>query len=323
MSIRTSSSLLAAVQDDSPTNQDADRGVPILQAAIKLMLTEFEITWRMLADNIVGSFTPGLVFVVAACLRKHATSSELVLTLGKAIVLSGLYTYTFDALNQARGGDEDKINKPHRPIPRGLISPKSIMRRFWMASAIYAASGWLFGVLEWALLWTFTTVIMNVWCTPRHYFWCKTLCMMSGTWAQLSQAWQLVEAPIDDTGRQWISFLALVFPFPLIFEDVRDMTGDKAIGRRTLALLLGAWPVRIWFATTTALLPALVHHHLFKPTEAAPWRVALCTAFVASISWTAGARSTLLRTVSADRVTYQIFIMIYIVVLSCGCILWA
>ncbi|KAF2167168.1 hypothetical protein M409DRAFT_22596 [Zasmidium cellare ATCC 36951] len=196
------------------------------------------------------------------------------------------------------------------------------MHRFWVAMGLYTATGWRFGVLEWVLLWQTSTIVINISCPPRQYFWCKTLCMSMGIAAQLSQAWQLV-APIDAVGRQWITFMTVAYPPPLIFEDVRDMKGDDAAGRRTLALMLGEWPVRIWFAVIMGFMPVMVHVFLFSLVGAEIWRIVLCDSFVAVICWTTVVRSLTMRSVKADRATYQLFIFSYVVVLSCGCILWA
>lgn len=294
----------------------------MIKALWARLVAEFEITWRMLADNILASFTPGLVVVLAVSIRSKLQTWQMGMNLMRASLLCILYTYSFDAANQARGADEDKINKPHRPIPSGLMTPGGAMRRFWIAMVFYTATGWGFGVLEWVLLWQASTVIINICCPHRHHFWCKTFCMSLGITAQLSQSWQLV-APIDSIGQQWIRFMAVAYPPPLIYEDVRDMLGDKAAGRETLALMLGAWPIRIWFAVIMSLMPALVHIFPFYPIAAETWRVVLCDATVASICWTTVIRSLTMRSVKADRLTYQLFIFSYIVILGCGCFLWA
>lgn len=146
--------------------------------------------------------------------------------------------------------------------------------------------------------------------------------MVGGTVAQLGAAWQVV-SPLDTTTWQWILTIAFSCNFALIYEDVRDMEGDRAIGRRTPALVLGAWPIRIWFSVLMAGIPPLLHFLLFAPTGAPPWRVALCDTAVAAACWTAAARALLLRRTAADRVTYQLFILSYATALTAGPILWA
>lgn len=291
-------------------------------ATAEIVRIEFEITWRMLADNALASFTPGVVLVIGVCLRQRYQTWQVIENLGKECLLASCYTYVFDAVNQARAIDEDRINKPYRPIPRGLLTPTGAIYRFWTVMAVYSMAGWWFGVLEWVSLWQFATIIINIWCRPRQYIWCKTVCIILGVGAQLAQAWQLV-APIDETGQRWISFMAICFPPALIFEDVRDMAGDSAIGRRTPALVFGELPIRIWFSILMTIMPALANIFLFDPAARSFERTTLCIVLLTTVCWTAAVRSLWLRTVKADRVTYQLFIFSYVVVLCTGCILWA
>ncbi|MHB6910352.1 hypothetical protein [Streptomyces sp. DB-54] len=65
--------------------------------------------------------------------------------------------------------------------------------------------------------------------------------------SHLAVGWRLA-APVDATGWTWIIALTALLSPPLRFEDVRDMDGDREIGRRALPLVVGHWPVRIMFA---------------------------------------------------------------------------
>jgi 4-hydroxybenzoate polyprenyltransferase len=67
---------------------------------------------------------------------------------------------------------------------------------------------------------------------------------------------------------------------------VRGHLGDRAIGRRTLALTVGPWPVRIWFAAVTAVLPAVLYLLLYRHSHAATPVILTCSAVVAALSWT-------------------------------------
>lgn len=266
----------------------------------RFLVNEFEITWRMLIDSLLASFIPGVTFATAVCLRNKLTGRETAVTLGKATIISILFTYVFDSANQAHGGKEDMINKPHRPIPSGLLTAAGAMRRFWASMLAYTLVGWGFAILEWVVLWQSATVIISFWCPPYHRIWAKTASMIAGVAAQLAAAWQLV-TPIDAIGTRWIVLLATIFPAALIFEDVRDMPGDRADGRCTPALVLGPWPVRIWFASILTAIPVLVHFVLFIQTAADPWRIALCDISLTTVSWTAAIRALAMTTVKADR----------------------
>ncbi|MGC0334412.1 4-hydroxybenzoate polyprenyltransferase [Streptomyces sp. SAI-170] len=295
--------------------------VACLARAVRFSRTEASVSWRMLADNVLVNVVPPLVFAFGACLRNEVSARHTLGNLGAVGVLAFLYGYVFDASNQARGAEEDRLNKPYRPVPAGLITPAGAAHRFWLVMPLYTLLGWQCGVLEWVLLWQADVLVLNFLCTPRAYLWCKTPCMVVGTAAQLAAAWQCV-APLDGTAITWIAVIALAYPLALIYKDVRDMAGDQAAGRRTPALVCGAWAVRIWFSGIQAVMPVLLHVALFAPSGAAPWRLGLCSMGMAVACWIPAVRALLVRHPAGDRTTYQLFILSYAAALLAGPILW-
>jgi 1,4-dihydroxy-2-naphthoate octaprenyltransferase len=278
---------------------------------------EMAVTARLLADNASASSLPPLLFTAVACAHYQTSSAKTILYLTTSAVLFVFYQYVFDTSNQARGVQEDMLNKPYRPIPSGMITSQGALRRFWCAMPLYTLLGWLTGTLVWVLLWQAVVIGLNLVSAPRHYFIAKPIAMILGTIAQLAAAWQIV-APLDSVGWSWVLVLAITFNLPLPFEDVRDMDGDRRIGRRTLALLIGHWPVRIWFAITMTALPITLHLLLLAPSHAGVFAVVACDTAIVALSWTAAARSLLLRTVPADRVTYLLGTFTYCVAMGCG-----
>ncbi|MEU6995580.1 UbiA family prenyltransferase [Streptomyces sp. NPDC046465] len=281
---------------------------------------ELRATGLLLADNAIAAALPGLLFTMAACAHVGITGWSLVPPLATSTVLFAFYNYVSDAANQAVGVVEDMVNKPHRPVPRGLFTPRGLLVRFWCAMALYTLLGCLTGTLLWVLLWQVSVVVLNLLARPRDYLWVKPLCMLSGTVAQLAGAWQLA-APLEDVAWSWILVPAVGFILPLAFEDVRDMGGDAQLGRRTFALLVGHWPVRVWFALIVAALPLPVYTFMLAPSPTDGPVVAACTVVITALMWTAVARSLLLRDVRADRVTYRLYTLTYAATIACGPVL--
>ncbi|MEW9551206.1 UbiA family prenyltransferase [Nonomuraea sp. NPDC050783] len=284
---------------------------------------ELQVTWRMVADNLPGAVVPPLVIALAVCLRDDLPLSRILWHEAEIVILSFCYIYVFDSSNQARSGDEDRLNKPYRPIPAGLLTPLGAWRRFWCVMPLYTLLGWRLGVVEWVLLFQAGVILMNMVCTPRLYLWCKTPFNMAAGVAQLAVSWQVV-SPLDGTAWRWFLTIGATYPLAIIFEDLRDVEGDRAVGRRTPALVLGAWPVRVWFAVLMGIFPVLGHLLLFAPTGAPFWRIVLVDSLYAAMCWATGARALLFRHAAADRITYQMFITgCYPTVLISGLILWS
>lgn len=281
---------------------------------------ELKVTALLLADNAIAAFPPGLMFTAAACAHRGITGWALAPPLATSIVLFAFYSYVFDASNQATYAIEDRANKPYRPAPRGLLTPRGLLARFWCAMVLYTLLGWVTGTLIWVLLWQVTVIGLTLVARPRDYLWNKPIGMFTGTVAQLAGAWQLV-TPLDVVAWSWILVLAVGYNLPLRFEDVRDMDGDAQLGRRTFPLIFGHWPVRIWFTLIMAALPVALYTLLLAPSPASDLATVSCTLVITALSWTAAARSLLLRNMRADRVTYQLYTLSYAVAVACGPVL--
>ncbi|NRQ30917.1 UbiA family prenyltransferase [Nonomuraea sp. NN258] len=281
---------------------------------------EIKLTRLLMADNALAATIPGLTFVAAACAYHDITGWSLARHLAVGCALFFLYQYVFDTSNQATGADEDQANKPYRPIPSGMTTPAGLMRRFWLGMAAYTLLGWLSGTLIWVSLWQAAVLGQNLLSKPRHYLYVKPLSMLAGTLALLATAWQST-GPIDATGWTWIWVLTLTFNVPLRYEDVRDVEGDRRIGRTTLPLLIGHWPVRLGFAVSMTVLPVLIHTMLFASTGAPAPAVAVATAILAAVCWTCAVRSLLRRTTAADKATYQLYCVTFNLSLACAVVL--
>ncbi|MEV7189515.1 UbiA family prenyltransferase [Kitasatospora sp. NPDC093102] len=278
---------------------------------------EVRVTIRLLADNSSAAVVPPVLFTAAVGLRQGLAAADLARHVAAAAVLFLLFLYVFDTANQAAGAAEDALNKPYRPIPSGLITREGVLTRLSIALPLYTLAGLLTETIGWVLLWQTVSLGLNLLSNPRHYVVVKPVAMVLGTLAQLAAAWELV-TPLDGEGWRWVLVVTAACNLPMCFEDVRDMAGDRRIGRRTLPLMLGHWPVRIWFALNMAALPATLHVLLFSHGHAGQAVVLGCDALVAVPAWTAGARSLLRREARADRVTYLLFTGIYAVILSCA-----
>lgn len=267
---------------------------------------EAALTARMMADNLFLCVFPTSIFAVAAGSYLHLPAVELLVGVGKATILGLLFVYLNESSGQARSAAEDAHNKPYRPVPAGLITGGGLALRFWLAMPVYTLLGWAFGAWPWVLLWQATLVAHPRWASSRHYLWWKPLFNISGAIASFATGWQ-VTAPLDTTAWIWIATTSLYFSFPMIYEDVRDMDGDRAIGRRTPALVWGEAFVRRWFATFMLSLPCVVYFALAFPSGAGDWRGVVSATVLGILSWICAARALLRHGRSADRFTYQLF----------------
>ncbi|KAF9068321.1 hypothetical protein BDP27DRAFT_1327449 [Rhodocollybia butyracea] len=138
-----------------------------------------------------------------------------------------LYIYWFNLSNQITGVEEDRINKPDRPIPARKVTIPAL----WPETVCW--------VLMVALL-----------CgTPlgKHWFFKNFVAMTISTWALLGASWKAI-APLTTRAEHFNLAISCWAGLLISISDLRDIRGDAAIGRRTLPLVVGTSEFR-WMNT--------------------------------------------------------------------------
>jgi len=283
-----------------------------------LVLRELHISYAFVRRDLSSAFVPAMLFTAAALASTPSPTAALV-ALGRAVPYFWLYTYTFCLSNQIVGLEEDRLNKPDRPIPRGLLSASEAMQRWVVASVVFTALAWWFGVATWSLLWQAVSIAHNFLYLSRSSI-LKCAFMSVGIVAQLAAAWALV-TPLTQLAWTWILVIALVI-FPTVsLQDLRDMAGDRRLGRRTLPLVVGEWPTRILLVACFAVLvPVAIYFVLLAPFGGVT--AAVCEVVTVALSLVIAARILLYRDPAADHATYLLYTGWYCVLLCCAVLLF-
>jgi len=276
-------------------------------------LQEVNLIWQFIGRDYSTTILPPLLFVVASWNTHPSSIGELLLALGKGLIYFWLYAFAFCLSNQIVGIDEDRINKPDRPLVIGLVSYQGAQVRWAIAMGLFSLFGWWFGVLEWALLWQACIILNNFGGWAKHWLGKNTI-MGVGTMAQLAAAWQLV-MPINSIGWHWILLVAILVIPVVAVQDLRDIDGDRAIGRNTLPIAIGETASRIILCIGFILLPLAIHFGLMIPAgdsfNALFWDVLLAAGSLL-IAW----RVVKYSSPQADRQTYMFFTYGYCLVLG-------
>lgn len=274
---------------------------------------ELGLVWAFIRYDVSTTLMPALLFTLAAY---KVTSPDLLAGLGTialSLVYFTLYVYVFCLSNQLVGIEEDRRNKPDRPIVAGLVTPAGAQARMYVAMILFALLGEALGVALWTGLWLLVVLLHNQYGWSWHWFG-KNLCMALGVLAELASAWQLV-APLSLNGFIWTGMIALVM-FPLVaVQDLRDMRGDRAIGRRTFPLVFGERPTRLFLALGFCILPVLTHITLTHISTLGAAAL-LCDLILVLVSLAIAARVLLLRGQAADHRTYMLFTYWYCTALA-------
>lgn len=162
--------------------------------------------------------------------------------------------------NQLNNKEEDLINKPHRPIPSGLITVEGAKYRTVAISIIHPIVGYFvggFGSLFGALLWLGWIMLYMKFDIHSNAL-SKNLYTAFGSWIQLVTTYHLIvgtKLNINDWwGHEPSMFNLVIFFFFLTtihIQDFGDQDGDMLVGRKPFPLLIGDTVCR---SLTTPLL---------------------------------------------------------------------
>jgi 4-hydroxybenzoate polyprenyltransferase len=271
---------------------------------IEWLLHEIYLSWLFVKGDISATLVPTFFFTVAAWSNHSGLLSDLVVALGSGLLYFWLYVFTFCLSNQLMGIDEDRINKPYRPLVCRLVSYRGALVRWVVSMIIFTMAGWWLGVLAWTLLWQVAIILHNFCGLAKHWFG-KHLLMAVGVICGLAPAWELV-APLTPDAARWILCLACII-LPLIAtQDLRDTAGDRAIGRRTVPIVFGELPTRIMLCCCFTLLPLVVYFSLMVNVQHV-WGALLSTIVLSILSLKIAVRVILFRSRQADQRTYMFF----------------
>lgn len=212
-------------------------------------------TWRDHSAAII----PALLFMMAAV--KASAPRQLLLSLlialARGLPYFALFLYSFCLSNQISGVEEDRINKPDRPLPAGLVSLEGAKLRWLVLMGLYPVVAFMLGglgLMFWAVVWQVLSVLHNSLGWSTHWALKNLVVMTLGTLAQLAQAWLLV-AELTPLAWRWILVISVSVGLTISIQDFRDVEGDRSRGRRTLPICVGDLASRYALSALCLLLP--------------------------------------------------------------------
>jgi 4-hydroxybenzoate polyprenyltransferase len=222
-----------------------------------------------------------------------------------ATVWGFLYIYTFDLTNQLVGVEEDRLNKPSRPLVTGLVSPRGARVRSLVSNLLYLCLSWPLGVAHFALWWQAIIFGYHYLGGHKHPLG-KATWMPLGVFPMLAAPWQ-IGAGSPPTGAVWTWFAQLAFMGGLMMlqQDLRDLEGDAKIGRRTLPMVMGEGKFRALSAAVYVVAPFFFQATMLSGKSGVT-SVALAATLFNGL-WYMAYRTSMLRSREADRLTYRLF----------------
>ena len=286
-----------------------------ITAMISFLKREATVLFLLLKDNLNAAYFPVIILYIA---MSSAVSCPTLSGLCSILLLALLFQMAFDTMNQLVGVEEDAINKPHRPIPSGLISVRGCIFRCIIANAAYLLVGALHGIAPWCALWQLASVgyllrFDKNWFYKNHVFIPAGIVVQFMTGVCLANVGMYSQEFV-----QWVFTFSAYFGVCATVQDIRDVAGDMALKRRTVPVILGLERTRYVFMVVMGIFsPTVVRFVVLAPIwdtnyHAACWILAMHWPFHVLITY----RLAAMKNAGDHRLTYTCIVWQFII--SCS-----
>lgn len=280
-----------------------------------LLLQEITIIYLFIKSDLLAVIFPGSLTLIASWIVSGAPLSALPLYFLYSLSFSFLFLYTVCLSSQLLSIEEDRRNKPWRPLPSNLVTIPGTYSRGVFANILFILLAYQLNIFYFAVLWQLVTFF-----TDRMrwhiYLGVKNLVFMTlGVFALFCSQWQIVQ-PLDTSIYQYAIILSIWSGFAFHIQDMRDQAGDRLIGRQTLPLAIGDKNARIALALFFLIFSPLIILLLFTtniPIDRLIGNSMLNILFIMILllNWFIAYRILKFRTAGDDHKSYTSFLYLF------------
>ena len=211
------------------------------------------MSYQCIRNDLWVTLFPSIAIVVAALVHSTASPGKTCYLLVAGFVLAWLQVYSVTLSEQLHSQAEDYLNKPWRPLASGAVSHAWFRTR----SVIFALTYLLVGIVLGAGWWCLSVGVISL--LHAHvglsrWWLAKNILPTLGLLAMLGAQWRIV-APLTPAAWRWMIGMFVLIVVVIHIQDLRDLEGDRVVGRRTLPMVLGDRPTRISLALTFLMMP--------------------------------------------------------------------
>jgi len=206
-----------------------------------VVLSEVYIWYRFSGRDLIICLCSMSALLIGLFYRGKATLSDVALIMLQNI----LHLYVFNLFNQINGIEEDRVNKPDRPIPSGLVTLRQAKFRLGVMIAIYIMASYalcgLLGVIC-AVGWIVDTMMHE---HSLHIHWFSknfatlTLGVMFMLLPPLTHLQAIKDLYSTSPVRLWCFLVCVGIGIGGTMQDLRDVAGDALKKRKTLPIMIG------------------------------------------------------------------------------------
>lgn len=262
------------------------------------------MAWRVTVGDWPTTVIPYLCIGGSAFLVGMFPLRELPILLLKMLVYGFLYVYAFTTVNQLICVEEDRANKPHRPLAMGLVTRQWMARRAAATHVLFVAAGFLFGAPWPTLTWLAMIHLHNFRGIYLHWFFKNVIFITVGAAVEITATWEII-SPHVALPWVWISVNSLLVGIGCNNQDIRDVAGDRLAGRRTMPIIWGEKKARIFIAAFLLAVPLI--QYVAQPWPCPGVYLKATLGIPGAVIWVSATRYLIFQNPRSDHWSYQIY----------------
>ncbi|KXK09718.1 MAG: prenyltransferase [candidate division WS6 bacterium OLB21] len=269
---------------------------------------ELKLFWSFISNDTLATVIPGLTITVSAIIREAIPFENALIIIVGSFTYFSLYVYTFTLHNQIDSVEEDRINKPYRPLVTLNNLELNINHRILLFSSLLLLIGFVLNILHWALLWVLVSLFLRH-LGHKHWLTKNSIGMTLGILSMIGAGYEIVNV-MNETVLQWAILVSLIFGNMGVIQDFRDVKGDITQERKTLPIHLGDLQARrmsqIICIVSLALFLAFSYRYIVITTTSIFYFSALILIYLVVV-----ARLSTFKSYLYDHITYMILLALY------------
>lgn len=177
-----------------------------LKAMFTLIACELDIFLQFSWQDWSATIIPGSIFSIGAMRSARLPLPSIISNYLLLISWLTSFVYFFNLSNQITGLNEDRVNKPNRPIPSGKVTLKGAKQQWAIVlSAFLGITMFKCMLLPETICWIFITAFLCLTSAGNHWFGKNCVAMTMGVQVLLSASWKAITLATPESERYVIA----------------------------------------------------------------------------------------------------------------------
>ncbi|KAG0704013.1 UbiA prenyltransferase family [Suillus ampliporus] len=246
-------------------------------------------------SDVLTTLLPITLFALAAAPHPHPNR------ILDTIIWIWMHLLKFDISNQIQDPEEDKMNKPDRPLPAGRITIQNAADLRWLLVPVCLIFSAMYGrqTLASSVCFEAFSIWYNEFGGNKTGLSKNLLTAIGYTCLEVGATIVAGSSPrIDSISARAVAFSCAVFATTLHAQDFKDEEGDRFTGRRTLVTLFPGF----------ARMSMMIGVPLWSFCLSRLWNVDfVCSVVFIGYGMIVGGRFMVYRTASADKQSCKLY----------------